>query len=80
MYELPLCLNLIKLYTVAEDAGGTRVKRKRKPSEKGLELQAEKVRKPLKSSGRTSKFKNKSVVDQDTSNGIYGDDVSDDDH
>ncbi|KAJ7949468.1 Retinoblastoma-binding protein 5 [Quillaja saponaria] len=35
----------------ADDAGGTYLKRKRKPSEKGLELQAEKVRKPLKSSG-----------------------------
>ncbi|XP_062091650.1 protein RBL isoform X1 [Humulus lupulus] len=62
-----------------EDAGETRLKRKRKPSEKGLELQAEKVRKPLKSSGRSSKLKNKSVVDEDTSNGygFDGDDVSD---
>lgn len=67
-------------YFVAEDAGGTRVKRKRKPSEKGLELQAEKVRKPLKSSGRSTKLKNKSVVDHDTGNGLYGDDVSDEDH
>ncbi|KAG6677686.1 hypothetical protein I3842_14G039300 [Carya illinoinensis] len=60
----------------AEDAGGSRMKRKRKPSEKGLELQAEKVRKP-KSSGRLSKVKNKSVVDQDNGNGFHGDDVSD---
>ncbi|KAJ9170167.1 hypothetical protein P3X46_018295 [Hevea brasiliensis] len=63
-----------------EDTGGTRMKRKRKPSEKGLELQAEKVRKPmkpLKSSGRLSKIKNKFVVDLDISNGVYGDDVSD---
>ncbi|PON66852.1 Guanine nucleotide-binding protein, beta subunit [Parasponia andersonii] len=63
-----------------EDAGGTRLKRKRKPSEKGLELQAEKVRKPLKPSGRSSKLKNKSVVDEDTSNGFNGDDVSDEYH
>ncbi|KAF4384746.1 hypothetical protein F8388_004053 [Cannabis sativa] len=63
-----------------EDAGETRLKRKRKPSEKGLELQAEKVRKPLKSSGRSSKPKNKSVVDEDTSNGFNGDDVSDEYH
>ncbi|XP_018855581.1 protein RBL isoform X2 [Juglans regia] len=62
--------------SAAEDAGGSRMKRKRKPSEKGLELQAEKVRKP-KSSGRLSKVKNKSVVDQDNGNGFHGDDVSD---
>ncbi|XP_007010539.2 PREDICTED: protein RBL [Theobroma cacao] len=64
-----------------EDTGGTRLKRKRKPSEKGLELQAEKVRKPLKplkSSGRLSKTKNKSVVDQDYGNSVYADDGSDD--
>lgn len=60
-----------------EDTGGTRLKRKRKPSEKGLELQAEKVRKPLKSSGRSSKVKSKSMADQDMSNGVYGDDISD---
>ncbi|KAL5733756.1 hypothetical protein ACOSP7_033100 [Xanthoceras sorbifolium] len=60
-----------------DDTGGTRVKRRRKPSEKGLELQAEKVRKPLKSSGRSSKVKSKSTIDQEISNGVYGDDVSD---
>ncbi|KAB1225475.1 Retinoblastoma-binding protein 5 [Morella rubra] len=60
-----------------EDAGGARLKRKRKPSEKGLELQAEKVKKPLKSSGRLSKVKNKSVIDQDNGNGFIGDEVSD---
>ncbi|KAI9199165.1 hypothetical protein LWI28_028513 [Acer negundo] len=38
-----------------DDTGGTRVKRKRKPSEKGLELQAVKVRKPLKSSDKEVK-------------------------
>lgn len=67
---------------VSEDtAGGNQLKRKRKLSEKGLELQAEKVRKPmkpLKSTGRLSKTKNKSVVDQDSGNGLYADDVSDD--
>ncbi|KAK0571660.1 hypothetical protein LWI29_019616 [Acer saccharum] len=60
-----------------DDTGGTHVKRKRKPSEKGLELQAEKVRKPLKSSSRSSKVKSKSTIDQEMSNGAYGDDVSD---
>lgn len=60
-----------------DDAGGARVKRKRKPSEKGLELQAEKVKKPSKPSSRLSKFKSKSMVHQDNSNGTYGDDNSD---
>ncbi|KAK9293103.1 hypothetical protein L1049_021089 [Liquidambar formosana] len=62
-----------------EDTGGTRMKRKRKPSEKGLELQAEKVRRPLKmkTSGKLSKMKSKSVVDQDTSICVFADDVSD---
>ncbi|KAL5568709.1 hypothetical protein UlMin_025284 [Ulmus minor] len=60
-----------------EDTGGRPLKRNRKPSEKGLELQAEKVRKPLKSSGRSSKHKNKSAVDEDTTNGLYEDDMSD---
>ncbi|XP_044461436.1 protein RBL isoform X1 [Mangifera indica] len=40
-----------------EDTGGTRIKRKRKPSEKGLELQAEKVRKPVKASGKVVSWK-----------------------
>lgn len=53
------------------------MKRKRKPSEKGLELQAEKVKKPSKPSSRLSKFKTKSMVHQDNSNGTYGDDNSD---
>ncbi|KAG4109710.1 hypothetical protein ERO13_D13G003400v2 [Gossypium hirsutum] len=64
-----------------DTAGGNQLKRKRKLSEKGLELQAEKVRKPmkpLKSTGRLSKTKNKSVVDQDSGNGLYADDGSDD--
>jgi COMPASS component SWD1 len=40
-------------------------------------LQAEKVRKPLKSSGRLTKVKSKSVIHQDNGNGFLGDDVSD---
>ena len=69
---------VFKLLIVSEDTGGTQLKRKRKLSEKGLELQAEKVRKPLKSSGRLSRTKCKSVVDQDYGNGLYADDGSDD--
>jgi len=63
--------------SLTEDTGGTRMKRKRKPSEKGLELQAEKGRKPLKSYGRVSKVRSKPVADLDITNGIYGDDISD---
>lgn len=61
-----------------EDTGG-RLNRKRKPSEKGLELQAEKVKKPLKplKSSSRSKTKGKPVADQDFDNGIYENDVSD---
>ena len=63
---------------LTEDGGGARSKRKRKPSEKGMELQAEKVRKPLKSSNKSFQHKSKSVVDdEDTSNGFNGDYVSD---
>ncbi|KAE8702462.1 Protein RBL [Hibiscus syriacus] len=64
-----------------DTARGNQSKRKRKLSEKGLELQAEKVRKPtkaLKSSGRLMKTKNKSVDDQDNGNGLYADDGSND--
>lgn len=60
---------------------GTRVKRKRKPSEKGLELQAELVRKPLKtikSSGKLSKAKHKSVFEEDMSISMFVDDGTDD--
>ena len=63
--------------SIANDAGGSRMRRQRKPSEKILELQAEKVKKPLKPSGRLSKVKNKSVADLDNGNGFLGDDVSD---
>lgn len=48
------------------------MKRKRKPSEKVLELQAEKVKKPSKSS-KLPKSKSKSLVDQDNGNGFNGD-------
>lgn len=52
-----------------EYANGTQLKRKRKPSEKVLELQAEKVKKPrLKPSIKTSKAKRRFVADQETSN------------
>ncbi|KAJ1411568.1 WD40/YVTN repeat-like-containing domain superfamily [Sesbania bispinosa] len=61
---------------VEDDAGGTRIKRKRKPSEKVLELQAEKIKKPSKSS-KLSKSKSKSLVDEENGNGFYGDDLSD---
>jgi len=39
-------------------------------------LQAEKLKKPSKSS-KASKFKTKPVVDEDGSNGFYGDEFSD---
>ncbi|KAF8410155.1 hypothetical protein HHK36_002677 [Tetracentron sinense] len=64
--------------SVAEDTGITRLKRKRKPSEKGLELQAEKGLKPLmknKSSGKLSKIKNKSAAEHDIC--AFEDDVID---
>uniref|UniRef100_A0A5B6ZQ60 Uncharacterized protein n=1 Tax=Davidia involucrata TaxID=16924 RepID=A0A5B6ZQ60_DAVIN len=63
--------------SAAEDNGGTHLKRRRKPSEKGLELQAEKVRKPIKKmkpSGKSSKIKNKSMVDQETNICVSEDD------
>ncbi|KAK1323281.1 hypothetical protein QJS10_CPA02g00347 [Acorus calamus] len=52
-------------------------KRKRKPSEKGLELQAEKVRKPPtkgKSSSKSSKKKKKPVEVEDTNGSVFEDD------
>ncbi|KAL5985398.1 hypothetical protein ACLOJK_027382 [Asimina triloba] len=65
--------------SVADDvATNGRAKRKRKPSEKGLELQAEKGRKPLtknKSSGKTSKTKNKTGEGRDPY--PFEDDVTD---
>ncbi|KAK4253158.1 hypothetical protein QN277_010761 [Acacia crassicarpa] len=59
-----------------DDAGGTHMKRKRKPSEKGLELQAERVKKPSKSS-KSLKSKSKSFVDQDNGDSLYADELSD---
>ncbi|KAL1353124.1 protein RBL isoform X2 [Arachis stenosperma] len=61
---------------VEDDAGGARVKRKRKPSEKVLELQAEKIKKPSKPS-KSSKPRGKSLVDQDNSNGFDGVELTD---
>ncbi|CAN1854927.1 Protein RBL [Linum perenne] len=69
-----------------EESSAARLKRRRKPSEKGLEMQAEKVKKPVKalksnsSSGKMSRLSNKSVGGGDVaeaSNGVNGDDVSD---
>ncbi|XP_004498849.1 protein RBL-like [Cicer arietinum] len=59
-----------------DDAGATRIKRKRKPSEKVLELQAEKVKKPSKSS-KSSRTKSKSFVDENIGDGFYYDEFSD---
>lgn len=53
--------------------GETRGKRKRKPSEKAMELQAE-MAKPLKGSGRTVRAK-RAIVDD---NSVNGDDDEDD--
>ncbi|KAI5420842.1 hypothetical protein KIW84_044608, partial [Lathyrus oleraceus] len=61
---------------VEDDAAGTRIKRKRRPSEKVLELQAEKVKKPLKSS-KSSRTKTKSLVDENADNDFYYDELSD---
>ncbi|GAB4827481.1 hypothetical protein Ancab_034365 [Ancistrocladus abbreviatus] len=67
--------------SVAEDIGVARLKRRRKPSKKGLELQVEKVKKPgkkiVKSFGKPQKLKNRSI-DEDTSMSVFGDEASDD--
>ncbi|KAJ4974267.1 hypothetical protein NE237_007441 [Protea cynaroides] len=65
--------------SVAEGTGGAHVKRKRRPSEKGLELQAEKGKKPLKikASSKSSRVKNKSIVGQDTDISEFLDDATD---
>ncbi|XP_042498977.1 protein RBL [Macadamia integrifolia] len=66
--------------SVAEGTGVAHMKRKRKPSEKGLELQAEKVRRPItkiKASSKSSKVKNKSIAAQDTDISEFVDDVTD---
>ncbi|KAJ0973779.1 hypothetical protein J5N97_015744 [Dioscorea zingiberensis] len=69
--------------SAAEDAvGNTSVKRKRKPSAKGLELEAEKGRKPplsklIKSMGKSSKTKVKLENGQDTNGSVLDDGVTD---
>lgn len=69
--------------SVAGDAGGgeTRLKRKRKPSEKGLELQVEKVKKPgkknVKSPAQSLKLQSSSVVNDDARMPVVQDDGSD---
>lgn len=66
--------------STAGETEGARLKRKRKPSEKGLELQAEKTKKPskpTKPSGRLSRS-SKSAADPESSNGVNGDYASDD--
>lgn len=63
--------------SIAEEIGDTRGKRKRKPSEKAMELQAEKA-KPLKGSGRTVKAKTRVGVDQEIDDSVNGDEDDDD--
>ncbi|KAK9734115.1 hypothetical protein RND81_04G115900 [Saponaria officinalis] len=66
--------------SAAEDTNGGRVKRRRKPSEKALDMQTEMIKKPLKKakpSGKASKPKNKSV-DEDHDAPLYLEEVSDD--
>lgn len=65
----------------AEDASGGRLKRKRKPSEKVLESQAEMVKKPVKKtkpSAKALKTREKSVVDEDYGVSVSVDEGSDD--
>ena len=59
-----------------DDAVGTRIKRRRKPSEKVLELQAERDNKTSNSS-KPSRTKTKSFVDESNGNDFYYDDLSD---
>ncbi|KAG0497051.1 hypothetical protein HPP92_001452 [Vanilla planifolia] len=67
--------------SAAEEAAGmSSLKRRRKPSAKGLELQAEQVRKPLKkgkTSGKNLKSKNKLKDEQYTNGSLLDDDVTD---
>ncbi|KAI5421529.1 protein RBL [Lathyrus oleraceus] len=60
---------------VEDDAVGTRIKRNRKPSEKVLELQAEKVNNSK--SSKSSRTNTKSLVDENARNGFYYDELSD---
>ncbi|KAJ8433937.1 hypothetical protein Cgig2_001866 [Carnegiea gigantea] len=67
--------------SAVEDTSGGRLKRRRKPSEKVLELQAEKVKKPVKKikpSGKPLKPKNKSPVHEDNSASANGVEISED--
>jgi len=59
-----------------DDAVETRIKRRRKPSEKVLELQAERVHKTSKPS-KSSRTKTKSLFDESHGDGFYYDDLSD---
>lgn len=66
--------------TAEEVVGTTSLKRKRKPSAKGLELQVEKGRKPLtkiKPSAKSSKSKNKHGDGLDMNGFVLEDDVTD---
>ncbi|XP_018458222.1 protein RBL isoform X2 [Raphanus sativus] len=58
------------------EMGETRGKRKRKPSEKAMELQAEKA-KSSKASGRTVREKSRAVGDQEIVDSVNGDDEDD---
>lgn len=61
-----------------DDMAAAHLKRRRKPSEKGMELQAEKVKKPLKKAKPLGKpLKSKNKTDEETSVSAYGDDSSD---
>lgn len=64
-------------FSIAEEMGDTRGKRKRKPSEKAMELQAEKA-KPLKGSGRTVRAKSRAGVDQELDDSVNDEDDDDD--
>lgn len=69
-------------FSTADDVNGGRLKRKRKPSEKVLESQAEMVKKPVKktkpSAKATLKPKDKFLVDEDNGLSVSVDEVSDD--
>lgn len=69
-------------FSTADDINGGRLKRKRKPSEKVLESQAEMVKKPVKktkpSTKATLKPKDKLLVDEDNGLSVSMDEVSDD--
>ncbi|XP_038978638.1 protein RBL-like [Phoenix dactylifera] len=73
-------LEVVGNSTAEEVMGTTGLKRKRRPSAKGLELQAEKGRKPLtkiKPSAKLSKSKNKHGDGLDTNGFVFEDDVTD---